>query len=468
MHFTMMKARSNSTAPTPYNPNTVALKESPCVMDNHDLDDDDADSATTATTSVITYESSSSPPPTSTDKRGGREEDGAPRQLHCSKKSKIETSTESESDSEEPSNCSKSKSQSITGKAKNMNLDDASSSSSSSTTSITATSTSHPQSQSSTEQNNHEQKSKPIKLKPKKPKHPSSYLPFYLRNYCEHSHGDFFISPFFDARLVAQLMYEGFLPIATSKFLVPKLHQRRSVIYPLNKQVRDTNTSTNTKRSSTGTNTNVNANMNTNTNEFTNTCAVHTSKSTKKKAKRFTFTVNSSFEKVVQGCHHQHGVSWLYPSIVRAFRQLHSSTCSSDSSSSSSSSSTNNTPETFPIRLYSIEVYNAQTGKLAGGELGYAFGKIYTSLTGFAAEDSAGSVQLAALGTLLWSMGFDMWDMGMSLDYKAKLGAREMERDAFVRKVKELRVQDVSGGDIVCNEPRNCKDILQQCKRIVD
>lgn len=120
-------------------------------------------------------------------------------------------------------------------------------------------------------------------------------------------------------------------------------------------------------------------------------------------------------------------------------------------------------------------MYNAQTGKLAGGELGYAFGKIYTSLTGFAAEDSAGSVQLAALGTLLWSLGFDMWDMGMSLDYKAKLGAHEMERDDFVNKVKELRVQNVpgmstsaDGESIICNEPRNCRDILQQCKRDVE
>ena len=47
-----------------------------------------------------------------------------------------------------------------------------------------------------------------------------------------------------------------------------------------------------------------------------------------------------------------------------------------------------------PVRLYSVEVYDASSGVLAGGELGYSVGGVYSSLTGFSEMDAAGSVQL--------------------------------------------------------------------------
>ena len=47
-----------------------------------------------------------------------------------------------------------------------------------------------------------------------------------------------------------------------------------------------------------------------------------------------------------------------------------------------------------PVRLYSVEVYDASSGVLAGGELGYSVGGVYSSLTGFSEMDGAGSVQL--------------------------------------------------------------------------
>jgi len=111
------------------------------------------------------------------------------------------------------------------------------------------------------------------------------------------------------------------------------------------------------------------------------------------------------------------------------------------------------------VRLYSVEVWNAVTGELAAGELGYSVGSVYTSLTGFTAEDSAGSVQLAALGRFLSRGSFDMWDLGMELDYKTRLGAHNMDRVLFVDTIKKLRIKDPNVR-LKCDERLCCKDII--------
>ena len=117
------------------------------------------------------------------------------------------------------------------------------------------------------------------------------------------------------------------------------------------------------------------------------------------------------------------------------------------------------------MRLYSIEVWNKETGDLAAGELGYGVGKIYTSLTGFSKEDSAGSIQLAALGQLLYNSGYDMWDLGMALDYKSKLGAHGMKRGVFVETVKRLRMKKPNRL-LECDEPTSCKELIGMETRI--
>jgi Leu/Phe-tRNA-protein transferase len=86
---------------------------------------------------------------------------------------------------------------------------------------------------------------------------------------------------------------------------------------------------------------------------------------------------------------------------------------------------------------------------LVGGELGYTVGTIYTSLTGFSSRDSAGSVQLAALGKLIFAAGFTVWDLGMSMDYKQSLGAQLVPRDDFVRMVHEAREMENERGQSV-------------------
>jgi len=98
---------------------------------------------------------------------------------------------------------------------------------------------------------------------------PNSLLPQYLLPLVRHYHDDFYVSRSFEPRLIVQLMAEGFLPIATRGYLLPKLHVERCVLQ-LNPESK-----------------------------------LHISKSTRKKSKRFLFSVNTCFDEVVAGCHRQ-------------------------------------------------------------------------------------------------------------------------------------------------------------------
>merc|ERR1712151_105123 len=91
--------------------------------------------------------------------------------------------------------------------------------------------------------NNNKNDNENIKNKNKVKRSIISYLPRRLQNYVVHYHDDFFISPYFDPNLIIELMYEGFLPIATTSnasprsrnvpthYLLPKLHEQRCVLY---------------------------------------------------------------------------------------------------------------------------------------------------------------------------------------------------------------------------------------------
>ena len=217
-----------------------------------------------------------------------------------------------------------------------------------------------------------------------------AYIPQYLRRFIQPYYQDYCITRCYHEMLVAQVMSEGFLPIATRGAMLPKLHEQRCVITLPND--------------------------------------LHVGRSTRKKSKRFRMSVNTAFNEVIAGCKEQHGRRcWLYPPLVEAFKAIYAA----------QTMNVNVFPDgktargTCPVRLYSIEVWNEVSGELVGGELGYTVGSVYTSLTGFSKEDSAGSVQLAALGRLLSSVGFDYWDLGMEMDYKNGLGCHLMPRKQY-------------------------------------
>lgn len=225
----------------------------------------------------------------------------------------------------------------------------------------------------------------------------AEYIPVHLRQYVFHSQEDFYVSRHFDPVLLAHLMYEGFLPIASEYrgecFLIPKLHRKRCILVIENPE--------------------------------------HVPKSVKKRGKKYKLELNQAFDEVVKGCHDQHGVSWLYPPIVEGFRAQYEAG--------------QHGIEIYPdrhVRFYSVELVDVETNTVAAGELGYTVGRTYTSLTGFSRVSGAGTVQLHALGRLLYLGGFLMWDLGMSMPYKLSLGAEDVERDVFLDHLYKWRHDD--------------------------
>ncbi|ETO09339.1 Leu/Phe-tRNA protein transferase [Reticulomyxa filosa] len=143
------------------------------------------------------------------------------------------------------------------------------------------------------------------------------------------------------------------------------------------------------------------------------------------------------------------------------------------------------TKEFNGVKVHSVELWDVQTGKLVAGELGSSVGSIYTSLTGFVVKDDTqdnnnnnnnnisilkskktrsrysgcGTVQLAGLGKLLQKCGFQLWDLGMTMDYKVALGGIELPRMQFLQKYRHLR--DLPNISLQCPSKHNAQEIIR-------
>lgn len=125
----------------------------------------------------------------------------------------------------------------------------------------------------------------------------------------------------------------------------------------------------------------------------------------------YTLTFNRNFDlcaKRIMERYQEEG-TWLVPPLVKEFKQIH------------------NHPD-FQVSVDSVELWHGD--ELVAGELGFVTRNAYASLCGFHTENNSGTIQMAALGTLLKEMGFAYWDLGMEMDYKYVYGAVKMDRSA--------------------------------------
>eukprot|EP01101_Sappina_pedata_P004638 TRINITY_DN2000_c0_g1_i1.p1 TRINITY_DN2000_c0_g1~~TRINITY_DN2000_c0_g1_i1.p1 ORF type:complete len:348 (+),score=105.81 TRINITY_DN2000_c0_g1_i1:25-1068(+) len=209
--------------------------------------------------------------------------------------------------------------------------------------------------------------------------------------------GEFCCSPTFHPIYIQEVVKRGIFPMATEISGVPmpliKLHKKRCVLDLANLRIE---------------------------------------KSVRKKCKDCVITINRKFDSAVKMCLKQHEDCWLYPQLIAAFKEIHSN------------------PDKYQMGIQSIELWAKDPRKqdeqqseekskiLVAVELGYTYGRIYTSLTGaiLPGTKSMGTIQLCSMIALLEEMGFTHCDFGMAMDYKLNLGAREIPREDWLELVK--------------------------------
>jgi Leu/Phe-tRNA-protein transferase len=195
---------------------------------------------------------------------------------------------------------------------------------------------------------------------------------------------DFCLAAEFDPAFVAALMEAGFLVMSAEVapfpeddegpryLLLPKLHQIRSVLF------------------------------------FED---LHVKRSVKPLLSRYELGVNRDFDRILDRCVAVHGDDWLTPPLRESIRAIRES-------------------PRFPVRPISFGVY--REGELKAGEFGVMAGRVYTSYSGYYDEANAGTVQMILMAWYLREAGFAFLDLGMPLDYKDLLGARNIDPRRFV------------------------------------
>ena len=145
---------------------------------------------------------------------------------------------------------------------------------------------------------------------------------------------------------------------------------------------------------------------------------LHIKKSIRPFLSRYELKVDTDFDYILYKCIQIHGSHWLTPPLTGILKSLRY----------------RNDIRAKPV---SFSVY--REGELKAGEVGVVMGRVYTSYSGYYEENNAGTVQMILMTQWLKETGFDFLDLGMPLDYKAQLGAREINPRHFVEIFRAAR-----------------------------
>ena len=141
---------------------------------------------------------------------------------------------------------------------------------------------------------------------------------------------------------------------------------------------------------------------------------------------KFEIRVDSSFQQVIKACadvrKRQDEGTWIIPEMQQAYTDLHE--------------------EGF---AHSIESW--LDGKLAGGLYGISLGQCFFGESMFSTRNDSSKVALVALVDFSIQVGIKMIDCQMTTTHLLSLGAREIKRKVFLKKLKKCLEQPTLKGN---------------------
>jgi len=146
------------------------------------------------------------------------------------------------------------------------------------------------------------------------------------------------------------------------------------------------------------------------------------SRSLKKSIKKFTYKFDTNFKKVITRCgtkerNDQNG-TWIQDEIIEAYETLHGMGI-----------------------VHSIESY--QDNKLVGGLYGVVVGKVFCGESMFADVTDASKSAYAILINHLKNWGYEFIDCQVPTDHLKTLGAKEVSREYFIKRLEKVNIDTI-------------------------
>ncbi|MFT5835116.1 MAG: leucyl/phenylalanyl-tRNA--protein transferase [Sulfurimonas sp.] len=147
------------------------------------------------------------------------------------------------------------------------------------------------------------------------------------------------------------------------------------------------------------------------------------SKSLKKSMKKFTYKFDSNFEEVMNRCstvqRNDQAGTWISEEIIEAYTTLHGMGIA-----------------------HSIESY--YNDELVGGLYGIIIGKLFCGESMFAQVSDASKSAYAILIKHLKEWGYDLIDCQVPTNHLKSLGAKEVPREYFIKRLREVNMYKIN------------------------